>query len=164
MFTDATTSVLRTEGGSAQTLPSLRDCARVSCRLVHILYDPSCGHVRAALCLEWAGSALGHRSQIADRVIGADGTLSFSSQSSFRLLRPGQPGALTWPDAIAQLTSERARAETCVALVKKYGDDAQRARGQLAYASAKADADAVIAGLLVREERALPVFLVARDR
>jgi hypothetical protein len=61
----------------------------------------------------------------------------------------GQSVTLTWPDAVAQLTSERARAETCVALVKRYGDDAQRARGQLAYTNAKADADAVIAGLLV---------------
>jgi hypothetical protein len=40
-----------------------------------------------------------------------------------------QPAAMTWPDAVAQLTAERTRAETCVALVKRYGDDAQRARG-----------------------------------
>jgi hypothetical protein len=43
---------------------------------------------------------------------------------------------------------QRANAETCVSLVKKYGDDAQIARGQLTYTSAKADADAVIAGLI----------------
>jgi len=42
-----------------------------------------------------------------------------------------QPATMTWPDAVAQLTAERARAETCVALMRKYGDDAQRARGQL---------------------------------
>jgi hypothetical protein len=59
-----------------------------------------------------------------------------------------QPATMTWPDAVAQLTAERTRAETCVALVKRYGDDAQRARGQLTYTNAKADADAVIAGLI----------------
>jgi hypothetical protein len=60
----------------------------------------------------------------------------------------GQPATMTWPDAVAQLTSERTKAETCVALVKKYGADAQIARGQLTYTNAKADADAVIAGLI----------------
>jgi hypothetical protein len=61
----------------------------------------------------------------------------------------GQPATMTWPDAVAQLTAERTKAETCVALVKKFGDEAQSARGQLAYTNAKADADAVIAGLIV---------------
>lgn len=58
-----------------------------------------------------------------------------------------QPATMTWPEAVAQLTGERAKAETCVALVKRYGDDAQKARAQLTYTNAKADADAVIAGL-----------------
>jgi hypothetical protein len=47
-----------------------------------------------------------------------------------------QPAAISWPEAVAQLTGERAKAETCVALMKKYGDDAQIAR------------NAVIAGLI----------------
>jgi hypothetical protein len=59
-----------------------------------------------------------------------------------------QPATMSWPDAVAQLAGERAKAETCVALVKKYGDEAQIARAQLAYTSAKADSDAVIAGLI----------------
>jgi hypothetical protein len=59
-----------------------------------------------------------------------------------------QPATISWPEAVAQLAGQRANAETCVALVKKYGDDAQIARGQLTYTSAKADADAVIAGLI----------------
>ena len=59
-----------------------------------------------------------------------------------------QPAAISWPDAVGKISGERAKAETCVALMKKYGDDAQRARGQLTYASAKADSDAVIAGLI----------------
>jgi hypothetical protein len=46
------------------------------------------------------------------------------------------------------LAGERAKAETCVALMKKYGDDAQIARAQLTYTNAKADSDAVIAGLI----------------
>jgi hypothetical protein len=60
----------------------------------------------------------------------------------------GQPTEVTWPDAVAQLAGERAKAETCVSLLKKHGDDAQMARGQLVYADAKADSDAVIAGLI----------------
>jgi hypothetical protein len=59
-----------------------------------------------------------------------------------------QPATLSWPEAVAQLAGERAKAETCVALMKKYGDEAQIARGQLTYADAKADSDAVVAGLI----------------
>jgi hypothetical protein len=59
-----------------------------------------------------------------------------------------QPATITWPEAVAQLAGERAKAETCVALMKRYGDEAQIARAQLAYTAAKADADAVIAGLI----------------
>jgi hypothetical protein len=59
-----------------------------------------------------------------------------------------QPATITWPEAVAQLAGERAKAETCVALMKKYGDEAQIARAQLTYTTAKADSDAVIAGLI----------------
>jgi hypothetical protein len=59
-----------------------------------------------------------------------------------------QPASISWPEAVAQLAGERAKAETCVALIKKYGDDAQIARAQLTYTNAKADSDAVIAGLI----------------
>jgi hypothetical protein len=59
----------------------------------------------------------------------------------------GQPASMSWP--VAQLTGERRKAETCVGLAKKYGDPAQIARGQLTYANAKADVDAVIAGLIL---------------
>src|SRR5262245_26974224 len=60
-----------------------------------------------------------------------------------------QPTAISWPDAVGKVAGERAKAETCVALMKKYGDDAQKARGEIAYSNAKADFDAVIAGLIV---------------
>ena len=59
-----------------------------------------------------------------------------------------QPATMTWPEAVAQLTAERTRAETCVAVLKRYGDKDQVAHGQLTYTNAKADADAVIAGLI----------------
>ena len=59
-----------------------------------------------------------------------------------------EPATISWPEAVAQLAGERAKAETCVALIKKYGNDAQIARAQLTYTNAKADSDAVIAGLI----------------
>jgi hypothetical protein len=60
-----------------------------------------------------------------------------------------QPAEISWSDAVGQIAGERAKAETCVGLMKKYGDDAQKARGQITYTNAKADFDAVIAGLIV---------------
>jgi hypothetical protein len=58
------------------------------------------------------------------------------------------PATLSWPEAVGQIAGQRTKAETCVALMKRYGNDAQIARGQLTYADAKADFDAVIAGLI----------------
>jgi hypothetical protein len=58
-----------------------------------------------------------------------------------------QPAAISWIGAVGQIAGERAKAETCVALMKKYGNDA-KARGQITYTTAKADFDAVIAGLI----------------
>jgi hypothetical protein len=55
----------------------------------------------------------------------------------------------TWADAVAQLASARTKAETSVSLLKKCGDSRHVARGQLIYSDAKAEADAVIAGLIV---------------
>jgi hypothetical protein len=60
-----------------------------------------------------------------------------------------QPTAISWPDAVGQIAGERAKAETCVALMKKYGDDAQKTRGAITYTNAKAEFDAAIAGLIV---------------
>jgi hypothetical protein len=59
--------------------------------------------------------------------------------------------AMRWQDAVAALAAERTRAETCVRLLKRHaGSDAGAlSRGELAYAEAKADVDAVIAGLTV---------------
>jgi hypothetical protein len=60
---------------------------------------------------------------------------------------PSRAQAITWEDAVGQLAGERTRAERCIAILKKYGNGAQRARGDLSYADAKADSDTVIAGL-----------------
>jgi hypothetical protein len=58
---------------------------------------------------------------------------------------------ISWPDAVARLAAERTRAETCVRLLKQYGskDAAALSRGEIAYSDAKAEVDAVIAGLTV---------------
>jgi hypothetical protein len=60
-----------------------------------------------------------------------------------------QQAAMSWPDAVGQIAGERTKAETCVALMKKYGDDSQKSRGQITYTNAKAELDAVIAGLII---------------
>jgi hypothetical protein len=69
----------------------------------------------------------------------------------FVLTRPviARPAAISWSDAVGQIAGERAKAETCVSLMKKYGDAGQKARGEITYTNAKADFDAVIAGLIV---------------
>ncbi len=56
---------------------------------------------------------------------------------------------MTWADAVAQVASARTKAETSVSLLKKFGGTGPIARGQLIYADAKAEADAVVAGLIV---------------
>ena len=66
-----------------------------------------------------------------------------------------EPGAavhaqeINWQEAVARLARERTLAETCVALLRKYGDPAAQARGSLAYGEAKAEYDGVIGGLVV---------------
>jgi hypothetical protein len=52
-----------------------------------------------------------------------------------------------WQEAVARLARERTLAETCVALLKKHGNAGAIERGRLAYADAKAEYDAIIAGL-----------------
>ena len=62
-----------------------------------------------------------------------------------------QAQTMSWQDAVAELAGERTRAETCVRLLKRHGggDEAALSRGETAYAQAKAEMDAVIAGLVV---------------
>jgi hypothetical protein len=62
-----------------------------------------------------------------------------------------QAQPMRWPEAVAVLAAERTRAETCVRLLKRHAgkDQATLDRGELAYGAAKAEMDAVIAGLTV---------------
>lgn len=57
--------------------------------------------------------------------------------------------SIGWQEAVARLAAERTRAETCASLLKQHGDEAAISRGELAYGEAKAEVDAVIAGLVV---------------
>src|SRR4030088_3084069 len=58
-----------------------------------------------------------------------------------------QAQQISWQEAVARLARERTLAETCVALLRKYGDQAAKDRGSLAYGEAKAEYDGVIGGL-----------------
>ena len=46
---------------------------------------------------------------------------------------------INWQEAVARLAHERTLAETCVALLRKYGDAAAQDRGSLAYGQAKGE-------------------------
>jgi hypothetical protein len=69
------------------------------------------------------------------------------------LLGPAMVRAQTmrWPEAVAALAAERTRAEDCARLLKRHATDdtGTRSRGEHAYAQAKAEVDAVIAGLTI---------------
>jgi hypothetical protein len=70
-----------------------------------------------------------------------------------------QAQTMRWPEAVAALAAERTRAETCGRLLKRHAGDkaAAPSRGELAYNEAKAEMDAVIAGLtVVLAERGTP--------
>ena len=56
---------------------------------------------------------------------------------------------LIWKDAVAQLAGLRTKAETSAAIVKQFGGRRHITRGQRIYSDAKAEADTVIAGLIV---------------
>ena len=63
----------------------------------------------------------------------------------------GASGAedVSWQEAVARLTYERSQVKTCVAMLKKYGSKPAKDRGAVVYDEAKAEYDAVIAGLIV---------------
>jgi hypothetical protein len=54
---------------------------------------------------------------------------------------------INWQEAVGRLAQERSQAETCVVLLKRYGDAEAVARGALVYGDAKAEYDGVIAKL-----------------
>ena len=55
----------------------------------------------------------------------------------------------TWAEAVAPLVDQRAKAEICVALVKRDGKSTEVSDLMPKYAKAKAESDALITGLLV---------------
>ena len=60
----------------------------------------------------------------------------------------GQVARVGWPEAVSRLEEERSQAGVCVASLKGHGNQEQIAQGRLAYGTAKADFDGVIAGLV----------------
>ena len=74
-----------------------------------------------------------------------------------------------WQEAVARLATERTRAETGAALLKKHGAATTVDRGALAYGEAKAEVDAIVAGLIValaqgREPTSLPELEARLER
>jgi hypothetical protein len=65
------------------------------------------------------------------------------------LVRIGHASDIGWPEAVARLTEERSKAEICVASLKGHGNADQVSQGHVAYDSAKAHFDGVIAGLIL---------------
>ena len=59
-----------------------------------------------------------------------------------------QAKGIGWSEAVDRLALERPKAKDCVALLKGHGDREQIARLRPVYSEAKADFDAVIAGLI----------------
>jgi hypothetical protein len=125
----------------------------------------ACCHGRTSLLMSYIGTPLGHtvptRGQpFTPRDHLTWGRLGVSLLMVLFLLPPmalAQP--MRWPEAVAALAAERTRAETCGRLLKRHaGDDkAALSRGELAYTDAKAEMDAVIAGLtVVLAERGTP--------
>jgi hypothetical protein len=55
----------------------------------------------------------------------ASSTVGLLALLSLTVFALGQPATMTWPEAVAQLTGERTKAETCVALLKRHGNQAQ---------------------------------------
>lgn len=75
-----------------------------------------------------------------------------------------EPPGIGWQEAVARLAHERTRAETCVKFLKRYGDQDQVAGGEFTYDEARAEMDAVIAGLVVAlAQDAAPVSLPDLD-
>jgi hypothetical protein len=60
----------------------------------------------------------------------------------------GHAAEITWQDAVANLAYERAQAERCVRLLKKFGDKATIDRNSVKYDEAKSEYDGIIAGLV----------------
>jgi hypothetical protein len=56
---------------------------------------------------------------------------------------------INWQEAVARLARESARVEICASILKTYGNPTAIERGSISYGEAKAEYDAIIAGLIV---------------
>jgi len=56
---------------------------------------------------------------------------------------------INWQEAVARLARERARVEICASILKRYGNPTAIEHGSISYGEAKAEYDAIIAGLIV---------------
>ena len=110
---------LRCANSISTFLRSRRDCANacvlakdsgdIACGLIHVAFDPSCWHVRAALRFERAGATLRHGAEILDRVIGADMAASLPASCPLGIYRCRAPRRRRSPRA----RTCRPRAGTC---------------------------------------------------
>jgi hypothetical protein len=64
-----------------------------------------------------------------------------------RELSAAEQPPMGWPQVVADLTTERSRAITCVGLLKSSDDQAEIEGAKMTYGSTKAEMDGVIAGL-----------------
>ena len=62
---------------------------------------------------------------------------------------PARAEGISWQEAVARLVYERSQAESCVRLLKQFGDKVTVDRESIAYNQAKTEYDAVISGLIV---------------
>ena len=60
---------------------------------------------------------------------------------------------INWQEAVARLARERARVEICASILKRYGNPTAIEHGSISYGEAKAEYDAIIAGLIVALDR-----------
>jgi hypothetical protein len=58
----------------------------------------------------------------------------------------GNP-TMSWPDATAQLIQFKTTSETCISIIKQFGNTAQKAHARLDYGEAEARANAIVSGL-----------------
>jgi hypothetical protein len=81
-------------------------------------------------------------------VIGRNSSLGLLALFASTIAAVAQPAPMRWPEAVAPLAGERSRAETCVALLKRYGTGAEIEQNKTIYVNARANADAVIVELI----------------
>jgi hypothetical protein len=54
-----------------------------------------------------------------------------------------------WPDATAHLIQLKTTSETCISIIKQFGDTSSKAQARLAYGKAEGSANAIVSGLEV---------------